>query len=128
MASLAKRVLVVDDENEQREALRYLLEMWGFESEGAGDGAQAFELVATFKPDVVVLDLGLPDTGGAEAIRRIREAGTAVIVVFSGWHRLREVVLAAGADAFVLKPDLDALETAVRSATAEPASTRKKQS
>jgi DNA-binding response OmpR family regulator len=64
----------------------------------------------TFRPNVVVLDLGLPDTAGADVVRRIREQGEARIVVFSAWHRLRDAALAAGADAFVLKPDVDTLQ------------------
>jgi len=126
MASPTERVLVVDDEVEEREALCELLSTWGFEAEAAEDGKHALEMVLTFKPGVVVLDLGLPDATGAEVVRVIREDGKARIIVFSGWHGLRDAALAAGADAFVLKPDLEALERALLTPTPQPEVARKK--
>ena len=127
MASPTKRVLVVDDEETEREALRELLATWGFKAEAVEDGKRAVEMLRAFQPDIVVLDLGLPDTAGADVVRRIREDGKARIIIFSGWHRLRDEALAAGADAFVLKPDLEALERALLTATPQPEVARKKQ-
>ena len=111
MGSRVKRVLVVEDDADEREVLQQFLARWGFEAEGVSDAKQADEMLVWYEPDFIVADLGLPYEG-VEVIRRLRSArGRQVcIIAFSGWHRLHEAALAAGADAFVLKPDLKALE------------------
>lgn len=81
------RVLLVDDADDVRRLVRTALRFrGGFEVAGeATTGVQAVEMVAALQPDVVVLDLGLPDLAGRDVLTRVREAGPgAKVVVFSG--------------------------------------------
>ena len=106
-----KRVLVVDDNPDNLSSLRDLLTIWGFDTDAADDGSRALLALARRRPDVVVMDLGLPDGDAVEVIRRIKAADQDIVVIaFSGWHHLEAVARAAGADGFVLKPDIGALE------------------
>ena len=106
-----RRVLVVDDSPDNLSSLCELLEAWGYDAEAADDGARALLALARRRPDVVVLDLGLPDGDAVGVIRRIKATdGDIVVIAFSGWHHLEAAARAAGADAFILKPDIDALE------------------
>jgi CheY-like chemotaxis protein len=65
------RVLVVDDCPDNRESTRVLLDLWGYEARDAHDGPAALELAQAFRPDVVLLDLGLPKLNGYEVARRL---------------------------------------------------------
>ncbi|MFA7503704.1 MAG: response regulator [Burkholderiaceae bacterium] len=79
------RILVVDDDTDARESLGMLLELDGHEVAYARDGAEAIRRELEFEPALVLLDLGLPDIGGADVARRMRERGsTARIVALSG--------------------------------------------
>ena len=69
----ARRILVVDDNRDSAESLAMLLKLTGNETHTAYDGLEAVEAAATFKPDVVLLDIGLPKLNGYEAARKIRE-------------------------------------------------------
>ncbi|WNB86931.1 response regulator [Cellulomonas sp. ATA003] len=84
---MTTRVVLVDDVPEVRRLVRTSLRFaGGFEVVGeAGDGVEALQLVAELQPDIVVLDLGLPDIAGREVLTRIRASSPATrIVVFSG--------------------------------------------
>lgn len=113
------RVLIVDDNADVRESFGVVCEVWGHEVALAADGGEALALVAAFRPDVVLLDLGLPgDLGGAQVARRIRdmEGGRVYLIALTGWTRAedREAALGAGVDVVVLKPpDLDELRRMV---------------
>jgi CheY-like chemotaxis protein len=113
------RVLVVDDNADVRESFGFLCELWGHEVATAADAGEALALVAAFKPDVVLLDLGLPgDLDGPQVARRIRatEGRGIFIVALTGWTRRedRERALGAGIDVFSLKPpDLDELKRTI---------------
>src|SRR5437764_6729773 len=72
----AGRVLVVDDEEDIRELCRVNLEFEGFEVVDASGGAEALELVARSRPDVVFLDLMMPGMDGWEVLRRLKEDDT----------------------------------------------------
>jgi two-component system KDP operon response regulator KdpE len=100
------RVLVVDDDATLRSTLRIALQADGHDVVIAGDGRSALQALREDEPDLAVLDLGLPDVGGVEVLRRLR-----------GWSRLPVVVLSArdgsddkvqaldlGADDYVTKP------------------------
>jgi CheY-like chemotaxis protein len=115
MAAGRRRVLVIDDDAEGRLALGELLAMWGYETDEAHDGTRAIEVSREKRPDIVVLDLGLPDRNGVELIARLK-AGGASVIAYSGWHNLEGGARAAGADAFVLKPDISALRRALAEA------------
>src|SRR5580658_5758570 len=100
------RVLVVDDDLALLKALRIGLTARGDEVATARTGADAITQVALYHPDLVILDLGLPDMDGLEVCRRIREFSDAPIVVLSAYgdeHRKVEA-LDGGADDFITKP------------------------
>jgi two-component system KDP operon response regulator KdpE len=101
------RVLVVDDEPPIRRFLRASLRAQGYHVLEAEDGITALDLIHRNPPDVIILDLGLPDIDGVEAIRRLRHQGsTAPIIVLSS--RTDEPgkveALDLGADDYVTKP------------------------
>ena len=100
------RVLVVDDEPQIRRALRTSLEAHGYEAESVGTGGEAVVGVADRPPDLVLLDLGLPDLDGTEVIARIRAFSEVPIIVLSVRESQRDKVAAldAGADDYVTKP------------------------
>jgi two-component system, OmpR family, KDP operon response regulator KdpE len=100
-------VLVVDDEPPIRRFLRTSLAASGYGVIEADDAARAMRLLAADKPDLVILDLGLPDKSGLELIGEIRNKMSAVpIVVLSARHDERSMVeaLDLGADDYVAKP------------------------
>jgi len=106
-----KRIVAVDDHPDNLDSLCALLRLWGYEVDGAEDGQRALSLAFTRRADIVIMDLALPDGDALDVIRRIKaEDDDIVVLAFSGWQHLESPALAAGADAFVLKPDLDALE------------------
>ncbi|RAJ34502.1 two-component system KDP operon response regulator KdpE [Kitasatospora sp. SolWspMP-SS2h] len=119
------RVLVVDDEPQIVRALVINLKARKYEVDSAHDGASALELAAARHPDVVVLDLGLPDMDGVEVIRGLRGWTRVPIIVLSARHASDEKVeaLDAGADDYVTKPfGMDELLARMRAAVrrAEP--------
>lgn len=119
------RVLVVDDDPSIVRALVINLRARQYEVDSAEDGAGALRAAARH-PDVVVLDLGLPDMDGVDVIRRLREWSRVPILVLSARHASGEKVQAldAGADDYVTKPfGMDELLARLRAAVrrAEPA-------
>ena len=99
-------VLVVDDEPQIRRALRTSLEAHGYEVHTAGTGEEAVVAAAEEAPDLVFLDLGLPDLDGTEVIRRVRSFSEVPVIVLSVRDRQADKVAAldAGADDYVTKP------------------------
>ena len=84
----ARRILVVDDNEDSAESLTILLSLAGHKTHTAYDGLEAIEAAATFRPDVILLDIGLPRLNGYEVARKIREQpwGQAVVLVaLTGW-------------------------------------------
>jgi two-component system KDP operon response regulator KdpE len=100
------RVLVVDDESAILRFLKPALEANGYEMASAGTVAEAAQRIAADAPDIVVLDLGLPDGDGKDVIRRVREWSDVPIIVLSARDREAEKIeaLDLGADDFVNKP------------------------
>ncbi|HEV3450282.1 MAG TPA: response regulator [Acidimicrobiia bacterium] len=100
------RVLVVDDEPEIRRTLGINLRVRGYDVDLAADGEQALDLAARHHPDVVVLDLGLPDIRGVDVIAGLRGWSRVPIVVLSARDTEPDKVAAldAGADDYVTKP------------------------
>ena len=100
------RVLVVDDEPNIRRALAISLRARGYLVDTTGDGAGALKLAADAHPDLVVLDLGLPDITGSEVIRKLRGWTTVPVLVLSARVGSQDKVRAldAGADDYVTKP------------------------
>ncbi|WP_031468885.1 response regulator [Sciscionella sediminilitoris] len=125
---MSTTVLVVDDEPQILRALRINLTARGYTVLTAADGATALRAAADGKPDVVVLDLGLPDLDGAEVIEGIRGWTSIPILVLSARTDSGDKVAAldAGADDYVTKPFgmdelLARLRAAVRRAATAPA-------
>jgi two-component system KDP operon response regulator KdpE len=99
-------VLVVEDDDEVRAVLVRELGSRGYRVQEAGDGRSALDRWEASRPDVVLLDLGLPDMDGLDVIRRIRGDAMTPIVILSARFAEREKVeaLERGADDFVTKP------------------------
>ncbi|MGC4745509.1 response regulator [Micromonospora sp. DT201] len=100
------RILVVDDEPQILRALRINLRARRYEVDIAATGAAALKAAASHPPDLVVLDLGLPDIDGVEVIRGLRGWTAVPIIVLSGRAGSEDKVAAldAGADDYVTKP------------------------
>jgi two-component system KDP operon response regulator KdpE len=99
-------VLVVDDEPQILRALRINLRVRNYDVHVAGTGTAALEVAAKHPPDLVILDLGLPDLDGVEVIQGLRGWTDAPIIVLSGRADSSDKVeaLDAGADDYVTKP------------------------
>lgn len=100
------RVLVVDDEPAIRRFLQVALSTHGYSVLEADGGKQALDMVRTGRPDLVILDLGLPDLDGVEITRRLRAWSTVPIIILSvrGQESDKIAALDAGADDYVTKP------------------------
>jgi two-component system, OmpR family, KDP operon response regulator KdpE len=121
------RVLVVDDEPSIVRALRINLTARKYEVSVATDGASGLAAAARDRPDVMILDLGLPDMDGTDVIRGVRGWSSTPIIVLSVWGQESQKVAAldAGADDYVTKPFgmdelLARLRAAVRRASPAP--------
>jgi two-component system, OmpR family, KDP operon response regulator KdpE len=125
--STVTRVLVVDDEEPILRALRINLTARRYQVSTAADGASGLAAMARDRPDVLILDLGLPDMDGTEVIRGVRGWTSTPIIVLSAWGQESQKVAAldAGADDYVTKPFgmnelLARLRAAVRRAAPAP--------
>jgi CheY-like chemotaxis protein len=111
----ARRILVVDDTRDIADALAMLLETMDADVRVAYDGRSALNIVTTFAPEIVLLDIGMPGMDGYETARRLRQllnGQAAMLVALTGWgqeadrHNTRE----AGFDKHLVKPiDVDDL-------------------
>lgn len=103
---MANRILVVDDEPQIHRFLRPALNAAGYEVIEALTGAEALKAAVTTAPDLVILDLGLPDMDGKEVIERIRAWSGVPIIILSARDREVEKIAALdlGADDYVEKP------------------------
>jgi signal transduction histidine kinase/FixJ family two-component response regulator len=109
-------ILVVDDNRDAAESLTMMLQLLGHEVRTAFGGAEALDVIAAVSPDVLLLDIGMPDIDGHEVARRIRSGSLSpqpVIVAVSGWGQAadRAKSAAAGFHHHLVKPvDLDDLQ------------------
>ncbi len=108
-ASIPRRILVVDDNRDSVESLAMLLRMLGHETLLAYDGLEAFEAAERLRPELILLDIGLPKLNGYEACRKIREqewGQSMVIVALSGWGQEadRKKSTEAGFNHHMVKP------------------------
>lgn len=119
-APASRRVLVVDDNVDAALSMAMMLKVMGNETRTAHDGLQAIEVAADYRPDVVLLDIGMPKLNGYEAARRIREqpwGREMVLAAITGWGQDddRRRSLEAGFDHHLVKPiDLAALQKLLR--------------
>jgi two-component system KDP operon response regulator KdpE len=114
------KILIVDDEPQILRALRINLKARGYDVEIAANGVTALKAAAGFHPDLVVLDLGLPDMHGVEVIRGIRGWSHMPIIVLSGRAGSEDKIdaLDAGADDYVTKPfEVNELLARIRAVT-----------
>lgn len=111
----AELVLVIDDEPQIRRAVRDALRDVTAKVDEAANGAEGVSAATAGRPDLVVLDLGLPDMAGVDVCRQIRQRSAVPIIVLSARHSEHEKVdlLNAGADDYVTKP-FSVLELAAR--------------
>ena len=100
------KILVADDDAQLQRALRITLASRGYEVIAARDGAEAIDLAASAHPDLILLDLGMPNVDGMDVIRAVRAWSNVPILVLSGRTDSAEKVeaLDAGADDYVTKP------------------------
>jgi CheY-like chemotaxis protein/anti-sigma regulatory factor (Ser/Thr protein kinase) len=109
VAPTGLRVLVVEDGEDAREMMQAMLTLHGHEVRTAADGGTALAQAASFSPDVVLLDIGLPDIDGYEVARRLRAAsggGDAFLVALTGYGQSGDeaAAYAAGCDRHMTKP------------------------
>jgi CheY-like chemotaxis protein len=119
--AVKQRILVVDDNADALESLSRLVTLMGNDVRHARDGLEALEVARTFKPDVVLMDLGMPNLDGYEAARRIRQEpwGKAVLLIATtGWGQEedRRRTAVAGFDRHLVKPvSMSAVQAALSS-------------
>src|SRR5581483_8925128 len=106
MKAVLASVLVVDDEPQIRRFLRTSLDVHGYGVDEAQTARDAIQLFASTKPDLVVLDLGLPDADGFHVLKTLRETSRVPVVILSVRDRESEKIKAfeAGADDYLTKP------------------------
>ena len=106
MTNVNQRVLVVDDEAPIRRYLRTALGAQGFTVYESASGLDAINAVLNYRPDIIILDLGLPDVDGIEVTRRLREWSQTPIIVLSVREAEQDKIAAldAGADDYLTKP------------------------
>jgi two-component system, OmpR family, KDP operon response regulator KdpE len=106
MSESNQRVLVVDDENAIRRFLRVALNAQGYSVSEAANGWEALNAVTAERPDIIILDLGLPDIDGVEVTRRLREWSQIPVIVLSVREGESDKISAldAGADDYLTKP------------------------
>jgi two-component system KDP operon response regulator KdpE len=106
MPEAGLRVLIVDDEPAIRRYLRTALGAHGYQISEAANGQEGLAAVALQRPDLVILDLGLPDLDGVEVARRLREWTQVPIIILSvrGQEAGKIAALDAGADDYLTKP------------------------
>jgi len=114
------RILVVDDELDNRVMMRYFLESWGYEVELAGNGQEGLDKVDAQRPDLVLLDLEMPVMNGFDACDRLKtnpETEQIPVIMFTGLEQTNDKVkgIRKGADDYVVKPvDMQELVARVR--------------
>ena len=106
MRKAANKVLVIDDESQIRRFVSAGLELYGYSVSEAESGSAGLNAVAHIRPDLIILDLGLPDTGGVEVLRTIRSWSNVPVIVLSIQVDEEQKVhlLRSGADDYMIKP------------------------
>ncbi len=111
-----RRILIVDDNEDSALTLSMLFEITGDETQTVYDGRAAVQTAETFRPDVALLDIGLPELNGYEAAQQIRQSTWGkdiILIALTGWSQEedRQKSSAAGFDAHMVKPiDHDELQ------------------
>ena len=114
-SSAKRRILIVDDNKDSADSLALLLEITGNKTYMAHDGVEAFEAIEKHRPEVVLLDIGLPKLDGHEVCRRVREqpwGKDIMVIALTGWGQEddRRKSEEAGFNGHLVKPvDYDKL-------------------
>ena len=125
--AIALKVLVADDNEDSAMTLSMILKILGSDVRTANDGMEAVEVATAFRPDVILLDIGMPRLNGYDTARRIREqpwGKNTVLVALTGWGQEedRQKSHDAGFDTHMVKPvELAALEELLANLKAETA-------
>lgn len=100
------RILIIDDEIQIRRLLQITLESNGYKIYAAASGEEGLQQVAMTRPDMLILDLGLPDMDGIEALKKLREWSSIPVIILSVRSNETDIVAAldAGADDYLNKP------------------------
>src|SRR5258706_203382 len=103
------RIVIADDERDAADTLAALLETEGHSVRAVYSGREALHAAAQFAPDVILLDVGMPDISGYEAARRLRDRyadGCPALIAVTGWKKASDRILATivGFDRLVAKP------------------------
>jgi len=121
VAASRRRILVVDDQPDAADSLALLLQFEGHTTEAAYSGREALARAAQLRPDVILLDIGLPDMNGYEVAGRLRAILPPVMLVaLTGYGQAEDIerAHAAGFDAHLLKPvDFDRLSSIIGGAS-----------
>jgi len=106
MTDKGARIMIVDDEQQIRKLIRVSLTAYGYDVFEAQTGEEALRQVALIHPELIILDLGLPDIRGQEVVKRVREWSNVPIIVLSVCNRDTDKInlLDSGADDYITKP------------------------
>ena len=106
METKGARILVVDDEEQILKLLRVALTSHGYQVAEAVTGEQGLAKAAVYRPDVIILDLGLPDMDGLEVVQKLRDWSRVPVIVLSAREQENDKIVAldAGADDYLTKP------------------------
>lgn len=106
MNEKSKRILVIDDEPQIQRLLKVSLSVHGYEVNEASNAQDGLSMITQFNPDLVILDLGLPDLDGIDVLTRVRESSKIPVVVLTAREHENDKILAfdLGADDYVTKP------------------------
>ena len=106
MGNIGTRILIIDDETQIRRFLRVALTSHGYVVKDVGTGKEGLDEIAMFAPDLVILDLGLPDIDGLEVVRQLREWSKVPVIILSVKEQETDKISALdfGADDYVTKP------------------------
>jgi DNA-binding response OmpR family regulator len=125
---MPQTVMLVDDDPQLRHVVSMFFELEGYNVLQAEDGGQAIKMLAEYVPDVILLDLMMPDVTGAEVCQHVRASKRlkeVPVVVFTAAEMKEEELVAAGADRFIAKPySLEGLRRVVRALIKESAGSR----
>lgn len=127
---MAQTVMLVDDDPQLRHVVSMFFELEGYNVVQAKDGREAITMLAEYIPDVILLDLMMPDVPGLEVCKHVRadrRLKDIPVVVFTAAEVQEEELTAAGADRFITKPySLEGLRRVVRTLIKDSAGARSK--
>ncbi|MBO8131064.1 MAG: response regulator [Candidatus Marinimicrobia bacterium] len=112
-----KKILVVDDELEIIELLKEFLKERGYQVDSAQSASETYEKITSFQPDIILLDIRLPDASGIDVLKKVKELNSKIDVIMVTGVIDKKTALKAmemGASDYVVKPiDLEYLETSI---------------